>query len=114
MADGLRGTKNDGGTNVDANYEDLQKWSDKGKNTMFDPTGKQTAGCDLKFDTCLGINDKEIQNQMQIVGEAQIIFTSGATIVIKDIQFKTQQVLSNEGKLRNVTALYSALDKNKS
>jgi hypothetical protein len=80
---------------------------------MFDDSGKQVSGCSLKFDTCLGINDKEILNQMQIVGEAQIIFTSGATIVVKDIQFKTQTVLSNEGKLRNVTALYSALDKNR-
>ena len=81
---------------------------------MYDPNQKQVAGIQLKFDTCLGINDKEIIGQMQIVGEASIVFTCGSTIVVKDIQLKTQQILSKENKLRNVTALYSSLDKNRS
>jgi len=68
-------------------------------------------GVQIKYDHCLGINDKHITNQLSIIGENYIVFTAGSTLVVKDQNQKTQKILSYENKLRNMTALDLKVDK---
>ena len=79
---------------------------------MYDEeTKKMVEGVQIGFDTCLGINDKEIDNQLIVTGDNSIVFTCGSTIVIKDQDTKTQKVICYEKKLRNMTALDVKVDK---
>lgn len=60
----------------------------------------------IDFDTCLSINDKEVVNTLKIVEDNNIIFTCGATIVIRNINdMNPQTIVAKKGMLRNVTAL---------
>jgi hypothetical protein len=64
------------------------------------------SGVKLDFDTCLSINEKEIVNTLKIVEDNNIIFTCGATIVIRNLNdMNPQTIVAKKGLLRNVTAL---------
>jgi hypothetical protein len=63
-------------------------------------------GVRLDFDTCLSINDRDVVNTLKIVEDNFIIFTCGATVVIKDVShMNTQTIVAKKGLLRSVTAL---------
>jgi hypothetical protein len=64
------------------------------------------SGVKLEFDTCLSINEKEVVNTLKIIEDNFVIFTCGATIVIRDLSHLNRQIIvAKKGFLRNVTAL---------
>ncbi|EGR30131.1 hypothetical protein IMG5_141120 [Ichthyophthirius multifiliis] len=76
--------------------------------------GQMVNGCSLQFDTALGINCRQIQNQLQVVGDGQVIFSTGNIIVIKDLQTKKYQFIQKENRFKNITCMNAQLLKNKS
>jgi len=94
---------------------------------MIGPNGKVINGSSLEFDVAFGINYTHISNQLMILGDGNlfanlfsssyknllgyIIFSSGTTVVVRDLTSRTSLFLAKENRLKNVTALAAMMKK---
>ncbi|EAR86922.2 WD domain, G-beta repeat protein (macronuclear) [Tetrahymena thermophila SB210] len=76
--------------------------------------GKMMNGCTLEFDTAFGINCRQIQGQLSIIGDGQIVFNAANMIVIKDLTSKQYQFIQKENRFKNITCMTAQQLKNKS
>ena len=99
---------------------------------LIGPNGKIVNGCSLDFDVAFGINYTQISNQLMILGDGHffliffplnycfskkigyIIFSSGTTVVVRDLTSRTNMFLAKENRLKNVTALGAMMKKKQS
>jgi hypothetical protein len=71
----------------------------------LDENNRVIPGVKLEFDTCMSITEKDVYNNLRIYFDRFIIFTSGSTIIIKDMGLKSQHIIYKKGLLRNITAM---------